>query len=291
MNMQSPVRIGIIGHPLTHTLSPALHTAAAKELHLPLVYGTLDVGNDFLPALISSLRNQKFRGANITIPYKEAVLPLLDEIKDEAASVGAVNTIVNEDGKLIGYNTDVTGIARALDSVRDSIHQKSILILGAGGAARAAAYAVADSCSPQGITIFNRTQNRAENFVRHFQKHFPKMTWEYFRERERLPHAVEESALIINATSVGMSPHSGTSPLPLEIRFSNHQIIFDIIYTPLRTALLKHAETYGAATINGVEMFIHQGARAFELWTGKPLPLALARDTVLKKLKENHKRE
>jgi shikimate dehydrogenase len=291
MKKEPAIHIGIIGHPLTHTLSPALHNAAAKELHLPLVYGTLDVSNDFLPALITSLRSRKFRGANVTIPYKETVVPLLDEIKEEAASVGAVNTIVNEDGKLIGYNTDVTGIARALESVRDSLKKKSILILGAGGAARAAAYAVANHCLPDGITIFNRTKSRAENLVGHFQKLFPKIVWKCFSERERLPHEAEASTLIINATSVGMSPRSNVSPLPPETGFSNHQIIFDIIYTPLRTALLKQAETCGAATINGVEMFIHQGARAFELWTGKPLPLALARETVLKKLKENHKRE
>ncbi|MDE3056818.1 MAG: hypothetical protein KGJ59_02535, partial [Bacteroidota bacterium] len=169
-NTQSPILCGIIGQPLAYTLSPAMHTAAAKELRLPLVYGTLRVDDDVLPALIASLRAQRFKGVNVTIPYKEAVLPLLDEIKDEAAAVGAVNTIVNDHGTLIGYNTDITGIERSLNSKRDTMRQQSVLILGAGGAARAAAYAVAEFCSPQAITIFNRTRSRAEHLVQHFLK-------------------------------------------------------------------------------------------------------------------------
>ncbi len=268
-----------------------MHTAAAQELHMPLMYGTLDVGSEFLPALIASLRVQKFRGANVTIPHKEAVLPLLDEITEEAASVGAVNTIVNENGTLTGYNTDVTGIARALDSVHDTLRQKTIVILGAGGAARAAAYASAKYCSPQSIIVFNRTHNRAENLVQHFQKLFPKIVWKSVGEHETLARSVEKSILIVNATPVGMHPHVKASPLPFEAKFSNHQIIFDIVYTPLRTALLNQAEACGAATIEGIEMFIHQGARAFELWTGMPFPLTSARETVLKKLNESRKRE
>lgn len=283
------MRIGIIGHPLTHTLSPVLHTAAAKELGLPLVYGTLDVESDFLPALIPALRMQEFRGANVTIPYKEAVMPLLDEINNEAAAVGAVNTIVNENGKLIGYNTDITGIALALDPIKEQLRGKSIVILGAGGAARAAAYAVARYCSPRSITVFNRTLSRAENLVQHFKKLFSEITWKCFSVHKQLSQAIAECTLVVNTTSVGMHPHSNASPLPNEITFSNHQIIFDIIYTPLRTALLTHATACGAATINGVEMFIHQGAHAFELWTGKPLPIPSARDAVMKRLNENNK--
>jgi shikimate dehydrogenase len=279
-----PRFVGIIGHHIAHTLSPAMHTAAFRALHLPFAYGVFDVTPEFLPALVASLRKLGCAGANVTIPHKQNVIPLLDEIQEDAAALGAVNTIVNRNGKLIGYNTDIFGVKYSLDPVREKIRNASILILGAGGGARAAVYAVSKFFSPRNVRLHNRSANRADKIVLDFQKSFPKVVYENISNSERLASALAESALVVNTTSLGMSPDIDALPLPATIPFSNQQIIFDIIYNPVETALLRRAKLHGALTINGVEMFVHQGAHAFELWTGKTFPVDRALEVVTRAL-------
>jgi shikimate dehydrogenase len=284
MKPQPHQRVGIIGHSIAHTLSPAMHTAAFDELRIPFTYGVFDVVDEFLPALLASLRKNGFAGANVTIPHKEHIIPLLDGVNEDATAIGAVNTIVNHEGKLTGYNTDVAGIQKALAPFKERIRGVSVVVLGAGGGARAAAYAIAKNFSPASVRLYNRTASRAGKIAYDFGKIFPGINFENVSDVQRLPAVIADSALVVNTTPAGMTPNIDAFPIPPAIRFSNHQIIFDIIYTPIETAFLHKAKADGAATVNGVEMFVRQGAKAFELWTGKPFPVDVARQAVVKAL-------
>lgn len=279
-----PQLIGIIGHHISHTLSPAIHTAAFKALDLPFSYGVFDVAPEFLAPLIGSMRRNGCAGANVTIPHKEAVIPLLDDVHDDAAALGAVNVIVNRNGKLIGYNTDMLGIKHVLEPSKKKLRNSSVVILGAGGGARAAGYAVSKFFSPHRVLVYNRSIDRAEKMTQDFKKIFPKISFEKVEGTERLATSLAESVLIMNTTSVGMKPDIGALPLPATVTFSNQQIIFDIIYNPVETALLRLAKAHGVQTISGVEMFLHQAAHAFELWTGKIFPAEVAREVILRAL-------
>ncbi len=284
MNLQPLQRLGIIGHPIAHTLSPAMHSAAIKELGIPFTYGVFDVAGEFLPALIASLRKVGTAGVNVTIPYKEVIIPLLDAVDHDAATIGAVNTIVNHEGKFTGYNTDVAGIQQSLDPFKERIRKAPVIILGAGGGARAAAYSVSNYFSPASVKIYNRTAARAEKLTGEFRNLFHHVVYDNISDERRLRAVIAESTLVINTTPAGMTPNTDALPIPAGIRFLNHQIIFDIIYTPIETALLRRANEDGAATVNGVEMFVHQGAKAFELWTGMKFPIDAARRTVVETL-------
>jgi len=284
MKSQHHQLVGIIGHPISHTLSPAMHTAAFDALRLPFKYGVFDVIDEFLPALFASLRKNGFTGVNVTTPYKEHVIPLLDSVDENVAAIGAVNTVVNRDGRLTGYNTDVMGIQQTLEPFKERICNASVFVLGAGGGARAAVYAISKNFSPASVRLYNRTASRARAIVDQFKKIFPTVIYENVSDLKTLPALIADSVLVVNTTSLGMTPNVDTLPLPSMIRFSNQQIIFDIIYTPIETALIQKAKADGAETVNGVEMFVYQGAWAFQLWTGKPFPVDIARQAVLKAL-------
>jgi shikimate dehydrogenase len=285
MHTQSYQLIGIIGHPLGHTLSPVMHTAAFENLQLPYKFGVLDVTDEFLPALISSLRKCEIAGANVTVPYKQRVVPFLDELNEDASALNAVNTIVCREGRLLGFNTDSIGLQRTFEPVKEKIRNASVFILGAGGAARAALHAIAKGFAPGLVRVYNRTAARGTAVVAEFTKLFPRIRHECVTDTRTLQSVVSESSLIVNTTSVGMAPNVGAAPLSPDIRFSNQQIIVDIIYNPIETALLRRARSDGAQTINGVEMFVQQGAKSFELWTGKVFPIDLARQVVTQALK------
>ncbi len=273
--------VGIIGHHIAHTLSPAMHTAAFKKLGIPFVFGVFDVAREFLPALVTSLRMKNIAGANVTIPHKEEVMRLLDEVTDDAARLGAVNVVVNRDGVLTGYNTDVVGVKQSLESVRVQLRGASILILGSGGGARAVVYALSKGFSPGMIRIHNRSRERAVTMVDEFRKLFPSVRFDIVADQQSFTSAIAGSTLIVNTTSVGMTPNVESLPVPDHTTFSNQQIIFDIIYNPVETALLRKARVSGAKAINGVDMLVYQGAAAFELWTGKKFPVELARSVLL----------
>lgn len=262
-----------------------MHTAAFRALQLPYSYGVFDVAPEYLAAAVVSLRREECRGANVTIPHKETVLPCLDDMDEVAAAVGAVNTIVNRNGRLVGYNTDVVGVRDTLNSFAEKLRGSTVLVLGAGGAARAVVYAISNYFSPRHLRVWNRSADNAEALIAGMKKTFPGVVYERVSGTERAQEAVTDSALVVNATSVGMKPDTGTMPLPSAIRFSNQQIIFDIVYNPVETALLRKARADGAQTLSGTEMFIQQGARAFELWTEKTFPVEIARDAVAAALK------
>ncbi|MBI2428343.1 MAG: shikimate dehydrogenase [Ignavibacteriales bacterium] len=279
--------IGIIGHKLAHTLSPVMHTTAFKKLNLDFTYGVMDVTPEMLPNLIASMRALNFRGANVTVPYKQDVIPLVDEVSEEAKVIGAVNTIVNNSGRLVGYNTDAHGVYISLAYYADSIKNNHVVIFGAGGAARATVYAVAKFFSPKRIMIVNRTLENAKKMAEEFGPKFKLTKFFFTNDPETTTRELEVAALIINTTSVGMKPLVNFHPLPTNAKVQKNQIVLDIVYNPIDTALLQLAAGAGAKVVSGVEMLLGQGAKAFELFTHHEFPMHAAREAVVKELTQD----
>ncbi|MEY4668121.1 MAG: Shikimate dehydrogenase [Pseudomonadota bacterium] len=249
----------VIGDPIGHSLSPAMHNAAYAATHLPFVMGGAHVRAENLRAAIEGMRALDIRGLAVTMPHKVAIMDLLDEIDPVADAIGAVNTVVNNEGKLIGFNTDWLGILRPLEK-RTSLKGKKVALLGAGGAAQAALYA----CTTQGasVTIFNRSLDRAESIAERFGA-----TVRSIEKAEEL----SSFDIIINTTSVGMAPEVDASPVP-ESALAKDQLVFETIYAPITTKLLSISARIGAKVIPGLEMFLEQGMAQFNLHTGVKAP-------------------
>lgn len=277
---------GIIGRSLGHTLSPLMHNTAYKELNLNFVYGVFQVAPDMLRPLLESFRRLGIRGANVTIPYKQDVIPFLDSIDDDALTVGAVNTIVNDNGIVTGYNTDIDGVRASLHRYAGDIDGRSAVILGAGGAARAVLHALATSCKPSRIVIVNRTKVAAAALALEAGKKYASVDILAAATDAVAAQEIARAVLIVNTTSVGMTPETDSSPLPADIVLRGDQIVFDTIYSPARTTLLQTAARNGAKTISGVDMLVEQGAKAFTLFTGKEFPIVAARAAVQRALNQ-----
>ncbi len=280
--------IGIIGNHIVHTMSPAMHTAALKKLNLDYDYGVMDVTPDMLPNLIASIRTLNFRGVNVTVPYKEKVMPLIDEISEEARMIGAVNTIVNNNGRLTGHNTDAHGVYVSLSQFTEEIKNSNVVIFGAGGAARAAIYAVAKFFLPKRIVIANRTVKNAEVIANEFADKFRSTKFVCTSDHTTTAREMETASLLINTTSVGMTPFEERHMLPPHSVIQSNQIVLDIVYNPIETALLKIARQAGARTVSGIEMLLGQGAKAFELFTDNEFPINDAREVLMKELMQFH---
>lgn len=275
-------RVGIIGWPVAHSVSPAMHNAAFEALGMKWRYELWPTPADAIEDRVAQLRTAEFAGANVTIPHKQAVIPLLDEVMDAAAVVGAVNTIVAVNDTLIGYNTDVAGIGWALEQNRVAPVGWHTVVLGAGGAARAALYALHASDAAS-ITVFNRTPERAADLVSELQPHLPgvELTSASLSEVSRLDGVLARADLLINATSVGMHPNVEESPFLVEVELPDHIVVFDMVYNPQQTRLLRQANIMGARTIGGLDMLVGQGAEAFKLWTGRTPPVDLMHQAAL----------
>lgn len=262
---------GIFGYPIEHTLSPVMHNAAFENLGLDYCYVPFLVLPDDLPYAVKSIRALNLRGVNITIPHKEKVMPLLDEIKEEASIIGAVNTIVNTNGKLTGYNTDGIGFIQSLTEKNISLEGKDILIIGAGGAARAIGYYISQKA--KSLAISGRTQYKVENLVKdlnRFNKNKNVISLEDVTD-------IKKYHMIINTTPLGLK---GNDPLPLDIGLlRKDQIVYDLIYK--KTPLIQKATEKGCLTLDGSEMLIWQGALSFEIWTGKKPDIAVMRSSLL----------
>ncbi len=259
---------GIIGHPVGHSLSPAFQSAAFRHCGLDVRYELWDTLPDELSGRVARLRDPGCLGANVTIPYKEAVIPLLDDLGGQSARVGAVNTIVNRDGRLFGFNTDGPGFIDALrGEARFDPAGHTVALLGAGGTARGIAFALAEARAAR-IGIFNRTIERAKRLAADVAA----------VGTETLTLA-EESALVgydcvVNCTSLGMA--GGPGPGDLACGMSSlrpRALVVDIVYIPEETPFLHAAQAAGHPTLGGLPMLVHQGARAFELWTGARAPV------------------
>jgi shikimate dehydrogenase len=274
-------RYGVIGHPIGHSLSPLLHTTAYSLVGLECTYEAFDVTPESLINCLDEFAHLGFSGLNVTIPHKEQVASRMEVLSDEAGAVGAVNTIVFDGGHLSGDNTDVYGVEGSLTPYRDSFEGESVLVLGAGGTSRAIVYALLTRFRPSEIVIANRNRLRADELVRHFQPYSTTTSLLASSADDATLYRLSGKArLIINATPVGMSPAVGASPLGEDVRFDSNQVVFDLIYTPMTTKLLSMAKKDGARTISGLEMFLYQGARSFELWLGKRMPIDKLRDVL-----------
>lgn len=273
----------LIGDPVEHTMSPAMHNAAFKKLRLDYTYIPFRVKATELEQAVAGLRALNVRGFNVTIPHKVSVIPLLDELDPAAGKIGAVNTVVNDRGKLKGYNTDGEGFLRALIEKGIELEGKNVVVLGAGGASRAISYVLAENGAR--LTIFNRRQELdwAENIARLIKKELGMGVTVLELIPGQLSAALATADVLVNATSVGMSPLGDKTPVPAAL-LKRSLTVFDIVYNPLETRLLREAKVAGARVIGGVEMLAWQGALAFEKWTGQTAPLALMRREVVKML-------
>ncbi len=269
---------GVIGDPIEHTASPAMHNAVFKKLGLDYVYLPFRVKREELGKAIEGMRALNIRGLNVTIPHKVAVIPFLDELDGLARKIGAVNTIVNDDGVLTGYNTDATGFRQALLERGIEPMGKKVVILGAGGASRAISFILAEQGA--NLTILNRTPDKARQCASMFSQREVRALE---LNRENLVEVLEKADILINATSVGMTPNIDETPVPFNL-LKPDLTVFDIVYNPIKTRLLREAEEAGAKTISGLDMLLWQGALAFEKWTGVKAPIEVMRAEVIKGL-------
>lgn len=279
-------RVGLIGDPVAHSFSPRLQQPAFDALGIPARYELWHTPASQLLERVRSLCDKDCLGANVTIPHKQAVIHLLDKIDPLAAQIGAVNTIVHRDDYLHGYNTDAPGLLHALQEQglgtlqpdgQVSLKGYSALLLGAGGAARGAAFALT-SAGIERLIIFNRHLERAQLLAAAVQQNYDGPVFSLNDANFLIPHS---SSIIINATPLGM--HEDISPLPPEVlaRFDSDTFVYDMIYNPTQTYLLCQASTMGLPNANGLSMLLHQGALAFTHWTGEPAPLDIMRATLL----------
>ena len=279
---------GIIGDPIEHTMSPAMHNAAFKALGLDYVYIPFKVKSLELKKAAEGIRGLNFRGMNVTIPHKVAVMQFLDRIDPLAEKIGAVNTIVNDGGILTGYNTDATGFLQTLHDRNVEPAEKKVLLLGAGGAARAISHILTREKAQ--LTILNRKQELswAEDLAARLSRNYKADIKAGELTNENLKKAINAADLLVNATSLGMSPDVDETPVPADLLHAN-LTVFDIIYNPLPTRLLREAKAAGAKTIDGLEMLVRQGAASFEIWTKIKPPVDVMRQAVLSLLQKNEK--
>ena len=264
-------RVVLIGHPVAHSLSGAMQQAAFDQLGIDATYELWDRPPIELADSITELRGDEFLGANVTIPHKERVVPMVDRLTEEGQATGAVNTITREGKRLVGHNTDVAGFRVALDKlVGKSKMPKTAVVLGAGGGARAVVYGLITE-GFQRVIVFNRHLHRAEGLVKHFGRTAAHMELRAMPWHESIIEAeLAKAKLLVNATSIGLT--SDESPVPAEV-LQPELLVLDVIYA--NTRLLRDAAAAGCETLDGELMLLHQGAAAFTLWTGQPAPLEL----------------
>jgi len=276
---------GVIGHPVSHSLSPLLHNTAFSQLGMQCCYDAFDIEPFALADEIRKFKEKGFAGLNVTIPHKEAIVGLVDEQSDESKAVGAVNTVVFKADRVRGENTDVYGVTASLGAHRSIIRGRPAVVIGAGGSARAIVYALCSRFAPSEIVVANRTSERAKELIADLKPHADQTLLRTISlPGTELKSTIEEASLVINATSIGMYPAVNESPVGDQVRFHTGQIVMDMIYTPLDTVFLNQALRCGARTISGLEMFLHQGARSFEIWLGRQMPLQRLRPVIVEEL-------
>ncbi len=278
--------VGIIGYPVGHSLSPKMQNAAFEALELDYYYLPLEVRPERLGRAVKALCWLGFRGFNVTIPHKRKILRYLDALSPEARFIGAVNTVEVRGGRLIGHNTDGGGFTRAFkEEMGRNLRGRRVLILGAGGAARAVAFQSARE-GAEAVVIANRSPLKARALVRDLKAGFPSCTASRVRwNKKGLKSAIEEAEIVINATPVGMRPE-GSSRIP-DLRLTPRHWVFDLVYGPIETDLIRKAREAGAHATSGMGMLIHQGALSFQIWTGHPPPIEVMREAMESEIKGN----
>jgi shikimate dehydrogenase len=273
--------LGVMGNPVAHSLSPLMHNAALASLSLDYCYLALEIRPELLPQAVVGLKALGCQGFNVTIPYKEQIVASLDEVDDEALIIGAVNTVVNREGKLVGYNTDGRGFLRSLAEEWDlGLRGEQVVVLGAGGAARAIVAGLA-SAGASKITIANRNVERGLLLKADLEQHYPCKIAVVDLSEGKLDKELAASLLVVQTTPVGMYPHAGDTPIIEPSRLWKDSYVYDIIFNPPETRFLLGAREQGCRTANGLGMLLHQGALSFEYWTGIEAPVKLMRQALL----------
>lgn len=284
MNISGKTRVcGVIGDPIEHTLSPIMHNAAFNALGLDYVFLAFKVKTAEVETAIDGMRALKIRGLNVTMPHKTSVIKHLDRVDLSAQIVNSVNTILNKENLLFGFNTDGIGALKALKENGVQLKGRKVLLLGAGGAARAIAYTLAKEADE--LAVLNRTVKQAQDLARLLQKSLNKKVVAGSLSPKDIQSSIRDSDILVNATSVGMKPKTDESPIPSKLLRSN-MAVMDIVYNPLETKLAKEAKEMGAKVVSGVEMLIYQGAESFTLWTGKAAPVEVMKQAALNHLQK-----
>ncbi len=272
----------VIGNPIGHSLSPAIHNAAFAALGLDFVYLAFRVED--LPGALAGMRAlDNFRGMSVTIPHKLAAMELVDEIAVVDRAIGSINTIVKEDGRLLGLGTDGPGALQAIRAAGVDIDGKHVLLLGAGGAARAIAFTLASAARPRQLCLLDVAERVLLELAGDLRAGTAVEIAAEVMSAAALAGQMAQADLIINCTPVGMHPHPLVSPIPAAL-LRPGQVVFDIVYTPLETRLLADARGRGLQTISGVEMFINQAVLQFKAFTGQEPPVEVMRRVVMEKL-------
>lgn len=272
---------GLLGSPVAHSISPMMHNDSFRQLGLDCVYLCFDVGPEKLKDVVQAFRSMDVYGFNLTMPDKEAVIPCLDELSLAAQLIGAVNTVKNENGRLVGHNTDGIGYMKSVSCAGVDVIGKEMTLLGAGGAA----CAIAVQAAIDGVARLHLVSRRGrswEKAVRLVEQINQKTSCQAdltdLADTEELRRRIASSALLTNATSVGMSPAESETPIPDVSMFRPDLVISDVIYHPQKTRLLREAQEAGCHIFNGMYMLLYQGAAAFKIWTGQDMPVELIRE-------------
>lgn len=273
----------LLGNPVEHSLSPCIHNTAFAAHDISAVYAAMQVRAGDLEDAVQGMRALRILGANVTIPHKERIVPLLDSVSPRAKALGAVNTVVvqgdTETPTLHGDNTDAMGFLSPLRE-RANLHGQPMTILGAGGAARAAVYALGTTYAPAPLTVAARRPEQAQALVDALAPHLDSASTLTACPLSSAEAAVRSSRLVVNATPVGMAPHTDATPWPEATCFSSRQLVYDLVYTPRPTRLLREARTQGADTQDGLAMLIGQAAAAYQRWTDRAMPVDVVQKAV-----------
>jgi shikimate dehydrogenase len=268
----------VLGYPIGHSMSPIMLNDVLSYYEIDAHYHPFKVSPEELEIAIRGLKAIGISGFNVTIPHKSAIIPFLDSVDDLALSIGAVNTVVNDNGKLVGYNTDGYGFIKGLEPYISSFSDKKVLVIGAGGAARAIYFTMA-KMKPLALDITNRTVIKATELI----KACPFESNSRALSLDEAEVQLNEYDVVIQTTMIGMYPNVLETPISLK-KLNNQALVCDIVYNPLETQFLKEARQKGATVQNGVEMFVYQGALAFEKWTGIFPDVKRMRENVLRQL-------
>ena len=282
MDVSGKTRVcGVIGDPIEHTLSPIMHNAAFNALKLDYTFLAFKVKPAELENAVNGMRALNIRGLNVTMPHKSTVLNYLDRTDLSAQIVNSVNTVLNKESKLFGFNTDGVGALKALREYGVELKGRKVLLLGAGGAARAIAYAMAKESDE--LAVLNRTVKQAQALAKLLEKTANKKIGTGALSPREIQQNLQDSDILINATSIGMKPKADESLVAPKL-LRPDLAVMDIVYSPIETKLAKDAKAAGAKVVSGVEMLIYQGAASFEIWTGKSAPVEVMRQAALSHL-------
>ena len=265
--------VGLLGYPIKQSYSPFIQNVAAELTGTKIIYLPFEVHSSNLKDAVKGMIALGIRGFNVTVPHKVKVLDYINKLSEEATVIGAVNTVVNDLGKLTGYNTDVHGVNVSLEPYKSEINGNEVTIIGSGGSARAVIYTLIRNFKPKKIYLLNRTEEHAESLKQHFKN---KMRFDSLSTRVLLQpnsfDAFSDSALVVNATPVGMYPNTEDNIINSAKVFTKNQIVFDLVYNPVKSSFLKDAESQGAKIINGLMMLVEQAGKSFTLWTNTEFP-------------------